>query len=111
MIAINAIIRAIRDNRQETEHIVVINYRIRIDRDMEIAIMVTIVVEISMHKILIAIPLFNFLMGHSQIHQDHDKLHITKEQSYETSKTNTASCGIRMKWPSGRRTPLYLATK
>ena len=91
MIAINAIIHAIRDNHQETEHIAVINYRIRIDRDMEIAIMVTIVVEISMRKILIAIPLFNFLMDHSQIHPDHDKLHITKEQSYETSKP-----GIRM---------------
>ena len=81
MIAINAIIRAIRDTRQETEHIVVINYRIRIDRGMEIAIMVTIVVEISMRKILIAILLFNFLMDHSQIHRDHDKRHIMKEKS------------------------------
>ena len=81
MIAINAIIRAIRDSRQETEHIVVINYRIRIDRGMEIAIMVTIVVEIIMRKILIAILLFNFLMDHSQIHRDHDKRHITKEKS------------------------------
>jgi hypothetical protein len=55
MIAVNAIFRAIRDNRQETEHIAVINYRIRIDRDtiMEIAIMVTIVVaEIHISKIL-----------------------------------------------------------
>ena len=81
MIAINAIFRAIRDNRQETEHIAVINYRIRIDRDTEIAIMVTIVVEINMRKILIAILLFNFLMGHSQIHRDQDKLHIMKGQS------------------------------
>lgn len=87
MIAINAIIRAIRDNRQETEHIVVISYRIRIDRDMEIAIMVTIVVEISMRKILIAILLFNFLMDHFQIHRDHVKLHITKEQNYETTSS------------------------
>ena len=83
MIAINAIFRAIRDNRQETEHIAVINYRIRIDRDMEIAIMVTIVVEINMRKILIAILLFNFLMGHSQIHRDRGKLHIMKGQSCE----------------------------
>ena len=83
MIAINAIIRAIRDNHQETEHIAVINYRIRIDRGMEIAIMVTIVVEISMRKILIVILLFNFLTGHSQIHPDHDKLHIMKEKSCE----------------------------